>query len=170
MHLLETERLIVKLTSLDNFETIYRLHSDPEVMRYVGQGAKTRDESRESIEKIIRHQEKHGFSFGDVYEKGTDLYVGRAGLIYLEMNDSQPDIEVGYVLHQAFWGKGYATELAKGFLEWGFKQLSVDKLVAVIRPQNDPSRHVLEKCGMRYVGKVHSYGGEMDKYEILRKI
>lgn len=168
MNLLETKRLIVKPTSLDNFENVYALLSDPEVMRYVGRGVKTREETQESLEKMIRHKEKHGFSFGDVYEKDTGLFVGRAGLIYLEMKDDQPDIEVGYTLHKQFWKKGYATELAKAFLDWGFKNLPVNKLVAVIRPENEESRRVLEKSAMHYVGRVNCYDTDVAKYEIFK--
>lgn len=167
---METKHLIVKPTSLDNFENVYSLYSDPEIMRYVGRGVKTAQETRESIEKMIQHQEKHGFSSGDIYEKETGLFVGRGGLIYLELNDNQPEIEVGYILLKKFWQKGYATELAKAFLEWGFKHLSVKKLVAVIHPENEASRRVLEKAGMYYVGRTHCWGIEVAKYEIYSSV
>ncbi len=52
------------------------------------------------------------------------------------MNDAQPDIEVGYILHKQFWNKGYATELATSFLAWGFQHLTVDKLIATVHPDN----------------------------------
>ncbi len=168
MNLLETKRLIVKPTSLDNFENVYALFSDPEVMRYVGRGVRTREETQANLKKMIQHQEKHGFSVGDVYEKHTGLFVGRAGLIYLEMKDDQPDIEVGYTLHKKFWKNGYATELAKAFLDWGFNNLSVKKLVAVIRPENEGSRRVLEKSSMHYVGRINCYDTEVAKYEIFK--
>jgi [ribosomal protein S5]-alanine N-acetyltransferase len=137
-------------------------------MRYYGAGAKTYEETREFMIKMVQHQEKHGFSSGNVYEKETGLFVGRAGLIYLEMNDNQPDIEVGYLLHKQFWNKGYATELTKTFLEWGFKHLSVNKLIASVRLENTGSLHVLEKAGMTYVGNVQCYGNEIGKYEISK--
>lgn len=166
MILLETKRLIVKSTSPDNLEKIYLLHSDPDVMRYIG--VKTREETHEFMVKMIQHQGKHGFSSGNVHEKETGLFVGRSGLIYLEMNDNQSDIEVGYVLHKQFWNKGYATELARAFLEWGFKHLPVSKLLATIHPENRSSRHVVEKLGMSYVGNAHYWGDEITMYEILK--
>lgn len=174
MALLETKRLIVKSSSLDNLENVYALYSDPEVMHYVGHGIKTREETREALEAMIQHEKKHGFSSGDVYEKETGLFVGRAGLIYLAMNDRQPDIEIGCILHKQFWNKGYATELAEAFLEWGFKHLPISKLVATVAFENTQSRHVLEKIGMnyvcniRYVSNVHCFDDEVAKYEILK--
>jgi len=169
MILLETKRLIVKSPSLDALEEIYALYSDPEVMRYYGGcGAKTYEETQTFMSKMISHQNKHNFSSGNVYEKESALFIGRAGLIYLEMNDDQPEIEVGYILHKQFWNKGYATELAKAFLEWGFSNLPITKLVATVHYENTGSRHVLEKIGMHYVGKLHCYNAEMAKYEILK--
>jgi [ribosomal protein S5]-alanine N-acetyltransferase len=170
--LLETKRLIVKPTSLDNLDNTYKLYSDPEVMRYVGRGAKTYEETCNAVKLLIAHHEKHGFSTGDVYEKETGLYVGRAGLVYLEMRDDQPDIEIGYILHKIFWNKGYGTELAKGTVEWGFNHLPVNKLIANVSPKNISSCHVLEKIGMSYVGnfpyqgKLHFSDYEEARYEI----
>lgn len=168
MTLLETKRLIVNSTTLDNLEKVYALYSDPAVMRYYGCGAKTNEKTHEFMMQMIQHQEKHGFSSGNVYEKETGLFIGRAGLVYFEMKDDQPDIEVGYILHKQFWNKGYATELAKSFLEWGFQHLTVDKLIATVCPDNTASCHVLEKAGMIYVGNVHWYGNIVAKYEILK--
>ena len=165
---LETKRLIIKPSSLENVETVYPLVSDPEVMRYVGKGAKTPEETVEGIKNHILHFQKHGFGFGDVYEKATGTFIGNAGLVYLEMDDTQPEIEVGYRLHKAYWNKGYGTELTKALIDWGFKNIPVKKLVAVLRSENEKSRRVLEKAGMRYVGRVHSYNNEVAKYEIYK--
>lgn len=166
MIILETKRLLVKASSLENFDTAYQLLSDPDIMRYVGRGPRTHEETRTGLEKMIEHRKKHGFSFGDVYEKETGLYVGRAGMIYLELNDTQPEIEVGYMLHKQYWKKGYATELAKAFIQWGFNHFSLEKIVAVINPKNDASRRVLERCGMSYMGMANHYDQTVAKYEI----
>lgn len=166
--LLETKRLIIKPTTLANFEEVYPLFSDPEVMRYVGRGVRNREEAREGLEKMIRHQEKHGFSIGCVYEKESGKLVGRAGLIYWELNDSQPEVELGYCLFKKYWKKGYATELARAFLAWGFENLKLNKVIAVLYPENQASRRVLEKVGMHYVGMVTSYGIQAAKYELYK--
>jgi ribosomal-protein-alanine N-acetyltransferase len=59
--------------------------------------------------------------------------------------DTQPDIEVGYALIKSAWRKGYATELTRALIEWGFTHISVNQLFAVINPENDASRQVLKK-------------------------
>jgi RimJ/RimL family protein N-acetyltransferase len=97
------------------------------------------------------------------------LFIGRAGLLYFAYDENQSDIEIGYRLHKDFWGKGYGTELVKALINWGFEHLSVNKLVAVINPDNIRSRRVLEKSGMHYVGKCQYYEDEVDRYEILKQ-
>ncbi len=167
MILLETKRLVVKSISMDNLKEINELYSDPEVMFY--EGVRNCEETRVFVNKMIEHHKKHNFSSGNVYEKETDLFIGRSGLVFLEMDDTQPEIELGYILHQKFWGKGYATELSMAFLEWGFKNLSVPKLVGIVRLENFKSRRVLEKIGMNYVGNIKSWGEESAKYEISKE-
>ncbi len=164
---LETKRLMIKMPSLEYLNEVFLLDSDPIVMNFMG-GPRTVKSAREWLEKNIGHQERNGFGFGLVFEKETGLFIGRAGLLYLAYDENQPDIELGYRLHKAFWGKGYATELAKALVNWGFEHLSVNKLVAVINPNNMRSRRVLEKVGMHYEGKSKYYDDEVDRYEILK--
>lgn len=165
---LETKRLIIKKPVADDFNDCYGLQRDPEVMKYIGSGIRQEPEVKTQLDKLIQHQEKYGFSLGSVFEKDTGAYVGRAGLIYLALDDTQPDIEVGYALHKKYWEKGYATELAQALVKWGFQHLKVDKLVGVIRPKNDKSRRVLEKIGMHYVGRTLYRDIEVAKYEIFK--
>ncbi len=169
MNNIETSRLLFKPPSLENLNNVFALFSDPDVMRYVGSGVRTRDETIASLNKMIAHYEKHGFAMGDVFLKETGEYVGRGGLIYLELKDDQPDIEIGYTLQKKFWGRGYATEIAVAVIDWAFKNLSVSRLFGVIRPENTASRHVLEKAGMHYIGQFHHYDNEVSKFEIVKE-
>lgn len=165
---IETQRLIIKTPQLEDYDNLYRLQTDPEVMRYLGNSVRTKVQIKTGLKMALNHQEKHGFSLGAVYEKESNVYVGRAGLIHLAYDDTQPDIEVGYALHKVFWNQGYATELAMAIIDWGFKHLDVTKLVGVINPANQGSRHVLEKVGMHYVGKQPYYDIEVDRFEIFK--
>lgn len=154
---LETKNLMITTPELADFNNLYALQTDADVMKYIGQGIRTKTEIRAGLEKAIAHYEKYGFSLGCVFEKESTQFVGRAGLIYVAYNDSQPDIEVAYALHKTAWNKGYGLELAKALITWGFQNLSIDKLVAVIHLKNERSRRVLEKAGMSYAG-IGRYG------------
>lgn len=167
---LETQRLIIRTPELTDMDNLYALQTDPEVMRYIGNGVRSHEEVKLSLERSIQHQEKHGFSLGSVYEKETGAFVGRAGLIYLGLDDTQPDIEVAYGLMKAAWNKGYATELAQALIDWGFKHLNINKLVAVINPKNTGSRHVLEKVNMHYVGPAYYHNIHVDFFQIDKRV
>ena len=60
--------------------------------------------------------------------------------------------EVGWAVHPADWGKGYATEAAWHVMDWGFRQLNIHRLVAFCHASNDASVRVMEKLGMHRDG------------------
>lgn len=166
LNLIETERLFMKPLTLNNFEEMRLLSSDPEIMRYITGRAETPEETKKKLERLVLHYEKHGFGFCSVYEKISGEFIGRAGLIYLELNDQQPDIEIGYTLGKKFWNRGYATELVNALINWGLKNLAVKRLVALIDPENTESRHVAEKCGLQYLGLAHHWDSKVAFYAI----
>jgi len=165
---LETERLILKPSTIEDLDGLYILQSDADVMRYIGQGVRTKDEVKQWLTKAIDHHQKHGCSLCSVFEKGSGILIGQAGIQYLGYDDTQPDIEIGYRLKKQYWGKGYATELTKALIVWGFNNLTVNKLVAVINPINKESRRVLEKSGMVYVGETKYFDSIVHKFEIYK--
>lgn len=83
---------------------------------------------------------KHGLAFFSVFEKETGVFVGEAGLFHLGFDDTQPDIELAYRLNTQFWNKGYATELAKALIKWGFEKHQLPKIIAMVYPDNERSR------------------------------
>ncbi|WP_133136738.1 GNAT family N-acetyltransferase [Legionella rowbothamii] len=165
---LETKNLIINTPELSDFNYLYALQSDADVMKYIGQGVRTETEVMTGLEKAIVHYQKHNFSLGCVFEKESGAFVGRAGLIYLAYDDDQADIEIGYALTKNAWNKGYGTELARALIHWGFQHLTIERLVGVINPNNEGSRRVLEKTGMNYVGRSHYWNNEVDLYEIYK--
>ena len=166
---LETKRLIIKTPDIKDIDKIYTLDSDPDVMRYIGNGLpRSKEESRQWYNKSVQYYGKYGYSFGLVYEKETGEFVGRAGINHNAYDDSQPDIEVGYRLFKKFWNKGYATELAMALIEWGFKNLELEKICGFASPNNKASRHVLEKAGMKLIGLDKYAEEEVVRYEIFK--
>lgn len=166
---LQTPRLILKIPNLSDIDNLCLLQTNREVMRYIGRGIRTRPQIQEGLRMALQHYAKHGFSLGAVYEKETNQYVGRSGLIYLGYDDTQPDIEIGYALLEPYWGKGYATELSIAMIKWGFTNLQVGKLVGIINPANDKSRRVLEKAGMHFISKEKYHDLPVERFEITRE-
>lgn len=166
---LETDRLIIKIASHDDYEKLCVLQSDPDAMYYIGNGVRTPIEVQNLLNKAIHHHKKHGFSMGTIYERNTDLFIGWGGIFYPAFDDTQPDIGIGYMFHKEYWHKGYGTELAKAIIKWGFEHLSVDKLVAFVNPNNQGSRRVLEKAGMCYIDESEYRNKKVAKFEINRE-
>ena len=113
----------------------------------------------------MNHQEEHGFGLWAVELRTTHEVLGAAGLNHLA---DTPEIEVGYRFLREHWGRGYATEAARAAIQFGLGELRLERIVAVTLPTNRPSRHVMEKCGMTFVGVMNVYGRAQVKYAIAR--
>lgn len=165
--MIETERLIVRPIIEDDFETLCKLRSDEEVMKYMG-GAEfsKREKFAERFRFYIEHQKEHGFGMNLVILKETDEIIGWAGLQHL---DGGSEIEVGYGFDKPFWGRGYATEVARALMIYGFEKLNLNKIVAVAIPENKGSWHVMEKLGMKYIKNDFHYGFECVCYAITKE-
>ncbi len=166
---LETDRLILKAPQESDFEDLLRLRSDPNVMRYVGNGKiQTKEEVQRFLYIAMDYQQKHGFGFCSVFEKKSGKFIGQAGLFHLGFDDSEDEIEVAYRLAVQYWGQGYATELAGALIAWGFQHLPVEKLVALAWLDNIASQRVLEKVGMSHKKIIQFRSREIFHYEIYK--
>ncbi len=165
---LKTNRLFIKPPNETDLSNWFDLHADPDVMYYVS-GSCQPDTIKRWMQADISHYQKHGFCLGSVFEKTNNEFVGRAGIVFLNYDDAQPELEIGYILSKKHWNKGYGTELVKGLIEWGFNYLNVSKLVAVTHPENKRSQHVLEKSGMRFAKRIQYYDDQCDFYEIYNQ-
>lgn len=144
---LETPRLIMKQFCEEDAAHLFELNSDPDVTRYVGEGAYN---SMDEVYNFIRNYgqyEKYKMGRLNIFDKQTGEYIGWSGLKYIEDEDYT---DIGYRLLKRHWGKGYATESARASLDYGFKQLGLDKIVGRAIKENTASISVLQKLGMAY--------------------
>jgi RimJ/RimL family protein N-acetyltransferase len=157
---LATERLDLRRFTPSDLEPLLDVFGDPEVMRYVG--AERRPLDRRGVASLLASAEsqwqRQGFGLLAVVERESGRLIGEAGLQPLEEG---PDIETGYTLARAAWGRGYATEAARAVLHWGFAGLRLHRVVAVSDPSNAASLRVLDKLGMTRLGVRHCYGARM---------
>jgi ribosomal-protein-alanine N-acetyltransferase len=141
----ETARLFLRPFTSQDLDTLCQLYSDPDVMRYIGKGVRNRDESEQSLSKMIAHWQSHGLGMWAAFHKPDGRFVGRCGLTPLADTEQ---IELGYTFHRDFWGQGLATEAARRSLQHGFETLGLSRIVAIARPANVASWRVMEKVGM----------------------
>jgi ribosomal-protein-alanine N-acetyltransferase len=160
---LDTPRLRLRPFRAGDVDAIHAVYSDPQVMRWVGAGPMAdRAASERLLASYAVHQRTHGFSFWAVVESASGALIGDAGL----HRTAAGEVELGYTLARAFWGRGYATEAARAWLDAAFGELRIEDVVALVEPPNRGSRHVLEKLGMRRDGTRMAFGREHLLYRI----
>ena len=150
---LQTPRLVLRPFTDDDVDLLIELDSDPEVMRYLGNGRPTPPER--IISTVHPHFVKHPDQYFAAYETQSDTFIGWFELAY-KPDVGPRDRELGYRLRRAAWGKGYATEGSRALIEKAFTELGVDRVWAETMAVNTASRRVMEKAGLRYVRTYHT--------------
>lgn len=160
---MKTKRLIHKPFTTDDLDDLVELRSDPEVARYLGgEKAMTRDWNKGRLEFYISCY-KDGLGMHKMYWRETDELIGWSGLQPLQGSE---EIEVGYGLIQKFWGRGIGFETGEAWVDFGFNQRSIGRIVAVSHIENVGSRRILEKLGMKHEKTAEFYNMECAYYSI----
>ncbi len=143
---IETARLILRPWREEDRGPFATMNADPEVRRFFPT-VLSRSEADAFFDMLVGWQCDE-LTFAAVERKGEGL-IGMAGLA--EVGDETPPapaVEIGWRLVRAAWGHGYATEAAKGWLDYGFGKLRLDEIVSFAVPANARSRAVMERIGM----------------------
>jgi RimJ/RimL family protein N-acetyltransferase len=163
---LQTERLILRMFREEDFEQHARICADPEVTRYLGEGRPlSRLEAWRSMAMILGHWQLRGYGPWAVEERATGNLIGRIGFFYPE---GWPDFELGWVLGQESWGKGYASEGASRALDYAFTEMGRDHVISLIDPENTASIKVAERLGEKVEGHTEVFGHAVLVYGISR--
>ncbi len=143
--IIETERLQLEVIDKDHLENLFILLSNEKVHQYF---PKILDEaeSKEFYEKVQSRYKEDGYSFWAVVRKSDKKFIGICGVLK-QIIDEQVEAEIGYRILDSFWCKGYATEAAKGCINYAKYKLLKKSVISLIRPINKPSIRVAEKNG-----------------------
>src|SRR6266566_5273509 len=150
---LETERLILRPWTLDDFDGFAAMCADPQVMRFLAEDGKplSRFSAWRAMAGIVGHWTLRGFGLFAVTERTTGALVGRIGPWDPE---GWPDFEIGWMLRSEYWGRGYATEAVNRCIAHAFTDLGRSHLSSFILPENTRSIRVAERVGERLEGEV----------------
>jgi RimJ/RimL family protein N-acetyltransferase len=164
----ETERFIVREWRLDDIDAAFEIYRNDNVQRFLARGTGHIEQS-ETLAQLERWRAKYlvhpGFGFWVMVEKSSGEI---AGSVALQPLPDGSDIEVGYHLAESAWGKGYATEIARGAVRYGFEQKGLERIVGVCMPENLASFRVLQKAGLTHEGRQHHYGHDLEFLVITR--
>jgi RimJ/RimL family protein N-acetyltransferase len=158
---IETQRLILRGWRIDDFEPLAEMMADPECGRYITATSKPLDAHATwfSMMTLAGMWAVQGYGLFVMEEKATGRFVGRAGPFHPL---SWPGFEVGWGLHPAARGKGYATEAARAAMDWCRATLGVGDIVHVIAIDNVASQAVAERLGATPGERVELFGRPSD--------
>jgi RimJ/RimL family protein N-acetyltransferase len=142
--LIETDRLILRPLTTADIDEVVELHAMPEVKRTMG--AFDRSAARARLERNELEWSERGHGLVAILERATGRFLGRSGLKYWPQFD---ETEVGWVLRTDAWGHGFATEAGRACLDWGFRDLLLPYLTAMIVTDNHRSIGVAKRLGMK---------------------
>lgn len=141
--ILETDRLILRCPSAEDFPAWAQFCGDEETQRYIG-GVQSPPVAWRSLCSTTGAWLIRGFSMFSVIEKDTGRWIGRVGPLQPE---GWPGTEVGWGLIRDVWGRGYATEAAQVCLDYAFEVLGWDEAIHTIDSGNAASQSVARRLG-----------------------
>ena len=151
---LQTDRLILRDFVIGDWRAAHVYAADPEVVRYMEWGPNNEATSRAFIERVValQHTEpRQDFELAVTLRPSGEL-IGGCGFHISDLQNRTGWL--GYILSREHWGQGYATEVARALLRFGFEQFGMHRIWATCDPRNLASAHILEKIGMRREGHL----------------
>ena len=162
----ETERLVLKKFNKADAQGFYELNLDPEVICYTGDVPFASVAEAETFIRNYDHYDRYGFGRWSVFLKDSSEYIGFCGLNYRPAVD---EVDLGFRLCRSHWGKGFATEAARGSLLYGFEAYDLENIVARAMKENLASHRVLHKLGMRFQKTFEAEAMIWVQYEITQE-
>jgi RimJ/RimL family protein N-acetyltransferase/gamma-glutamylcyclotransferase (GGCT)/AIG2-like uncharacterized protein YtfP len=164
----ETERLLLRQWRDDDFEPLAEIYAQPEYAAFMR--GRTREETREQIERFRRLWAEEGLAHWAAEERVTGRLIGRVGLLRHHDWPLEPSpVEVGWTLHRDWTGRGLATEGGRASLEVWRDQLPSDpRILSITTPDNVRSRAVMCRLGLTERGTTFWHDTEHVWYALER--
>ena len=171
---LECKRLILRAVSLEDAAEVTALVGAREIASMT---VAIPHPYEEGMARDWIGQHRSGLEAGEgvsyaLIERDSNRLVGAIGL---RIDKDHRKAELGYWIGVQFWGNGYATEAAKRLIEYGFRDLKLNRIYARHFVRNPASGKVLRKAGMYFEGRLREdilkWGQfeDLDAYAILNK-
>ena len=171
---LETKRLILRRIAMRDAEDIFAYSRDEEVARHVLWSAqKDVGEAKDYCRFMMKRYRCDQPSSWGFIEKATGRLVGTIG--YMDYNEDNATVEVGYSLARWLWNGGYMTEALSRVIGYTFENMDINRIEAQHELANPSSGRVMEKCGMKKEGvlrqRLYNKGRYVDValYAVIRE-
>ena len=145
---LETNRLVLRPFRDDDLDGYFAVLDSPEVRRSLHLPDNLdRSDAWQQMAWFLGQWVLRGTGHWALEDRTTGVFLGRAGLHRPERED-WPGVEVGWVLHPDYWGRGYATEAGAEAIRYAFDELDLERIYSCILPENVQSQAVARRLGM----------------------
>jgi [ribosomal protein S5]-alanine N-acetyltransferase len=165
--IIQINDFMMRPLQLSDLDALAAIWSDPEVTLFLpSRGAPIpRDRTEQSLVSFIEHWQKRNYGIWAIVENVSSKMIGYCGLRYLNELD---EVEVLYGLGKTYWNRGIVTEAAKASISYGFNVAKLDKIIAMVLPENQASKRVIEKAGLNYEKQIHMFNLDGLYYSIIR--
>jgi len=151
-----TARLTLRELDLDDASSLHGILGDAETMRFYPHPYSL-EETRAWIERSERSYRENGFGLWALVTKDRGEFVGDCGLT-IQHVEGEPFVEAGWHIKRSHWCRGMATEAGLAVRDHAFTSVGVERLISLVRVENEPSAGVARKLGMT-VWKVTEHAG-----------
>lgn len=164
---IKTARLEFRKYQDEDFDFLCSLLSDPEVVRFIGNGqTRSREGALEFLYWIYRsYRENPELGLRLLIRSEDDVPIGHAGLVKQTI-EGREELEIGYWIAKDYWGQGYAAEAAAALRDYGTEQLGNKRLISLIQPENLGSRKVAERTGLALEKEIRLSGKDVCVYAL----
>ena len=153
MIVLETERLMFRAHKLEDLDPFCAMEADPDVRRFVGGQPRTRRAAERKFRSVHLRPMRQRMRLWATILKSEGRYIGYCGVYrHFGASGAIPGEGVlAFYLARAYWGQGLATEAGRAFIEFGFREIGLSRIVASAEVGNEASVRVLKKLGFAWL-------------------
>jgi RimJ/RimL family protein N-acetyltransferase len=163
--ILETDRLFLREMNMDDFEALYAVLGDSEIMRHYPYRF-DEERVRQWIQRNMNRYQANGFGLWAVCLKDTKEMIGNCGLT-LQNIDGKMLPEIGYHIRRDCQRKGYAKEAASAVRDWAFENTDYPAIYSYCKYTNEPSYKTAEAIGMKFEKEYPDEANEMTHVSVI---
>lgn len=158
----QTDRCTIREMSVADVDDLYELYDSPLVTRYMEGLCTKKEQEIQYIQDYIKNvYEYYDFGIWLIHRKEDGQLIGRAGFYY---RPGFEEVELGFLIGQPYWRRGYAYEVCSHLMEMGKSIYEFDKVQAVVKKENLDSVYLLKKLGFHFEEEIVLEGEECHRY------
>ncbi|MEG4004568.1 GNAT family protein [Microcoleus sp. Pol11C1] len=164
---IETERLLLRKITLNDASDMFEYACNPEVSKYTMWSTHTSiEDTKYFLKSITKMYKRRELVDWGIVHKADKKFIGTCGFVEWSMTHSRA--EIGYALSRNYWGEGYMSEAVNAVIEFGFREMLLNRILARCEVSNIASARVMEKVGMQLEGILRQHLFVKDRYWDLK--